>query len=150
MGDHPQPLLVEYSSRLQDGDASRKAVALDPAADSLRCSVITSYSIHYTKLYETCTPSECLIFEDSQNGLIAAGASGCIPIFIKDIKEPEPAVKALAYKSYNKMTDFLIDLVQFTPRLPMPQLNESFPQNTDNVIVGIHGFGAIGGRNNFV
>lgn len=93
----------------------------------------------------TCPPSECLIFEDSQNGLIAAGASGCIPIFIKDIKDPEPAVKALAYKAYTKMTVFLMDLIQFTPRLPMPQLNESFPQNTDNVTVGIHGFGAIGG-----
>lgn len=90
-----------------------------------------------------CQPSECLIFEDSQNGLSAAAASGGIPIFIKDIKEPEN--KLLAYRSYDKMTEFLEDFTEFTPKLPMPQLNEYFPLNEDQVIVGIHGFGAIGG-----
>lgn len=92
-----------------------------------------------------CPPEKCLIFEDSQNGLLAASASGGIPIFIKDIKEPEPEIKKLAYKSYNKMTDFLNDFITFTPKCEMPQLNEYFPQNEDNITVGIHGFGAIGG-----
>ncbi|NCB52605.1 MAG: HAD family hydrolase [Clostridia bacterium] len=92
-----------------------------------------------------CPTEECLIFEDSQNGLIAASASGGIPIFIKDIKDPEPKIKSLAYRAYDKMTDFLRDFIAFTPKLPMPLINEYFPQTEDYFAVGIHGFGAIGG-----
>lgn len=93
----------------------------------------------------SCPPEKCLILEDSQNGLLAASAAGGIPIFIKDIKEPDPEVKALAYKSYGSMPEFLQDFIPFTPKLPVPQLNEYYPQSEDNVIAGIHGFGAIGG-----
>jgi HAD superfamily hydrolase (TIGR01509 family) len=92
-----------------------------------------------------CEPGNCLIFEDSQNGLIAASAAGGIPIFIKDIKDVDPEVKALAYRSYDKITDFLDELVQQMPKLPVPNLNEQFPQSVGYVTVGIHGFGAVGG-----
>ncbi len=92
-----------------------------------------------------CPTSSCLIFEDSQNGLLAAAAAGGIPIYIKDMKDPDPKVKAMAFRSYDSMMDFVEDLTRFTPKLPMPQLNEPFPQSEDAVIAGIHGFGAIGG-----
>ena len=92
-----------------------------------------------------CAPSKCFIFEDSQNGLLSANASGGIPIFIKDIKEPDLAVKALAYKSCEKMTDFLDELIQQMPKMPIPTLNEHFPQSIGYTVVGIHGFGAMGG-----
>lgn len=94
----------------------------------------------------SCSPETCLIFEDSQNGLLAASASGGKPIFIKDIKEPDPEVKALAYKSYSNINMFLRDLIAFMPKLlPVPQLNEHYPMSKENITVGIHGFGAIGG-----
>ena len=92
-----------------------------------------------------CEPGNCFIFEDSQNGLLAASASGGIPIFIKDIKEPDSEVKALAFKSYEKMTDFLDELIQQMPKMSIPNLNEHFPQSIDSTVVGIHGFGAMGG-----
>jgi mannitol-1-phosphate/altronate dehydrogenase len=92
-----------------------------------------------------CEPGNCFIFEDSQNGLLSASAAGGIPIFIKDIKEPDPEVKALAFKSYEKMTDFLDDLIRQMPKMPIPNLNEHFPQSVGYTVVGIHGFGAMGG-----
>jgi HAD superfamily hydrolase (TIGR01509 family) len=92
-----------------------------------------------------CEPANCIIFEDSRNGLIAASAAGGIPIFIKDIKELDPEIKALACKSYEKMTDFLDELSQHMPKMPMPSLNEHFPQSLGYMVAGIHGFGAIGG-----
>jgi HAD superfamily hydrolase (TIGR01509 family) len=92
-----------------------------------------------------CEPSNCLMFEDSQNGLLSASAAGGIPIFIKDIKEPDPEVKALAFKSYQKMTEFLDELISQMPKLPAPSLNEHFPQSVGYTVAGIHGFGAIGG-----
>jgi HAD superfamily hydrolase (TIGR01509 family) len=92
-----------------------------------------------------CEPRDCFIFEDSQNGLLSASAAGCTPIFIKDLKEPDPKVKALAFRSYERMTDFLDELIQQMPKMPMPSLNEHFPQSTGYNVVGIHGFGAMGG-----
>ncbi len=92
-----------------------------------------------------CSPTNCFIFEDSQNGLIAASAAGGIPIFIKDLKEPVPEVKALAFRSYRKMTDFLDELIQQMPKMSMPSLNEHFPQSLGYHVAGIHGFGSMGG-----
>jgi HAD superfamily hydrolase (TIGR01509 family) len=92
-----------------------------------------------------CEPSNCFIFEDSQNGLLAASAAGGLPIFITDIKEPDPEVKKLAFKSYRRMTDFLDELIQQMPKMSMPSLNEHFPQSLGYVIAGIHGFGSMGG-----
>ena len=39
-----------------------------------------------------CEPSNCLIFEDSQNGLLAASASGGLTVYIKDIKDHNPEI----------------------------------------------------------
>ncbi len=92
-----------------------------------------------------CETGNCFIFEDSQNGLLAASAAGGVPIFIKDIKEPVLEVKALAFRSYEKLTDFLDELIKQMPKMSIPSLNEHFPQSIGYTIVGIHGFGAIGG-----
>ncbi|MGD6853004.1 MAG: bifunctional mannitol-1-phosphate dehydrogenase/phosphatase [Candidatus Bathyarchaeia archaeon] len=92
-----------------------------------------------------CEPSNCFIFEDSQNGILAASASGGTPIYIKDIKEPDPEVKALAFRSYDKMTDLLDDFIRQMPKMDMPSLNEHFPQSVGYMVAGIHGFGAMGG-----
>lgn len=92
-----------------------------------------------------CQPEQCLMFEDSENGLTSAAKSGGVPILIKDIKELSPEVKQLAFQSYDRMTEFLADLIQCTPNLPMPKLAEQFPQTINQLKVGIHGFGAIGG-----
>ena len=92
-----------------------------------------------------CEPANCFIFEDSQNGLLAASASGGVPIFIKDLKEPDPKIKELAFRSYEKIADFLDELILQMPKMSVPSLNEHFPQSIDSNIVGIHGFGAIGG-----
>ncbi|NLF88090.1 HAD-IA family hydrolase [Candidatus Bathyarchaeota archaeon] len=92
-----------------------------------------------------CESVKCLVFEDSQNGLLAASAAGGLPIFIKDLKEPDPEVKALAFRSYAKLTDFLEELIQQMPKMPLPSLNEHFPQSIGYMVAGIHGFGAMGG-----
>jgi HAD superfamily hydrolase (TIGR01509 family) len=92
-----------------------------------------------------CVPEQCLMFEDSENGLLSAAGAGGLPILIRDIKEPAPHIKLQAFKFYEAMTGFLADLVEFTPNLPIPELTEPFPQSINDVVAGIHGFGAIGG-----
>lgn len=93
-----------------------------------------------------CEPKNCIILEDSENGLKAASDAGALPIYIKDIKEARPKFKKLAYASFDSLTEFIVnDLYKVTKKYDVPKLNEHFPQNRNNQIVGIHGFGAIGG-----
>ncbi len=93
----------------------------------------------------SCPADRCLIVEDSQNGMLAAIASGAHPVFIKDMKDIDPQIRKKAFLSYDSLRDFLKDVIPFTPALPIPSLYESFPLNTGYEIAGIHGFGAIGG-----
>ncbi|WP_124065567.1 HAD family hydrolase [Clostridium sp. E02] len=92
-----------------------------------------------------CQPESCLIFEDSENGLLAASRAGGLPIYIKDIKDARPDIKEKAWLPYESMTEFLQDLRLYTKKYPLPTLNEHFPQNNNQLAAGIHGFGAIGG-----
>lgn len=93
-----------------------------------------------------CEPSNCLIFEDSQNGLLAAEGSEAMPVYIKDMKDPKEEIKARAFKAYDNMLEFLEDLIEYTAKMPTPpKLNEHFPRRLNHMKVGIHGFGAIGG-----
>ncbi|MDN5042406.1 HAD family phosphatase [Aliarcobacter butzleri] len=39
-----------------------------------------------------CEPNKCLVFEDSQNGLISALDANTLPIYIKDIKDPNEEI----------------------------------------------------------
>lgn len=92
-----------------------------------------------------CQPEVCLIFEDSENGLLAASAANGLPVYIKDIKDARPEIKEKAYLRYESMMQVLHDLRYCTKKYPVPMLNEHFPQNCNQHKAGIHGFGAIGG-----
>lgn len=90
-------------------------------------------------------PEQCLMVEDSENGLTAAAEAGGLPVLIEDIKPPRPAVAARAFVAYGGMPDFLDDLRACTAILPAPALTEPFPAMSNGETVGIHGFGAMGG-----
>ncbi|MDN5042497.1 HAD family phosphatase, partial [Aliarcobacter butzleri] len=92
-----------------------------------------------------CEPNKCLVFEDSQNGLISALDANTLPIYIKDIKDPNEEILQKVFKSYQNMKDFVLDLALYTSKMKPPLINEHFPQSTDSFKAGIHGFGAIGG-----
>lgn len=90
-------------------------------------------------------PGECLIFEDSENGLRAAIASGALPVYVRDIKDPPEEVLEKTFFACEKLPDFLEELIKVTHKFPVPGLNERFPQGYNKMSVGIHGFGSIGG-----
>ncbi len=89
--------------------------------------------------------NQCLMFEDSENGLTSAHTSKGLTILLKDIKEPNDEMLEKAHFYYDQMYDFLNDLDQFIPVMDMPEMQEPFPQSLNQLTVGIHGFGAIGG-----
>ncbi|MFX7011562.1 HAD-IA family hydrolase [Acinetobacter baumannii] len=89
--------------------------------------------------------NQCLMFEDSENGLTSAHTSKGLTILLKDIKEPNDEMLEKAHFYYDQMYDFLTDLDQFIPVMDMPEIQEPFPQSLNQLTVGIHGFGAIGG-----
>ena len=45
-----------------------------------------------------CKPEECFVFEDSENGVRAGHAAGCITIMIPDLIEPEAGLRACCFK----------------------------------------------------
>jgi HAD superfamily hydrolase (TIGR01509 family) len=90
-------------------------------------------------------PQQCLMFEDSENGICSACDAGGITILFKDIKEPNDSMLAKANFYYQDMYECLNALDQYIPEMGMPQLQEPFPQSINQLTVGIHGFGAIGG-----
>ncbi|MGF0458079.1 bifunctional mannitol-1-phosphate dehydrogenase/phosphatase [Acinetobacter baumannii] len=89
--------------------------------------------------------NQCLMFEDSENGLTSAHTSKGLTILLKDIKEPNDEMLEKAHFYYDQMYDFLTDLDQFITVMDMPEIQEPFPQSLNQLTVGIHGFGAIGG-----
>ena len=90
-------------------------------------------------------PSECFMLEDSENGIKSAHAAGGITILFRDIKKPNANMLSLTQHYYASMQAYLDDLNQVIPVLEMPSLQETFPQTLNQLSVGIHGFGAIGG-----
>lgn len=90
-------------------------------------------------------PQQCLMFEDSENGICSAYDAGGVTILFKDIKEPSDSMLAKANFYYQDMYECLNALDQYIPEMGMPQLQEPFPQSINQLTVGIHGFGAIGG-----
>lgn len=49
--------------------------------------------------------AQCIVFEDSENGLLAASRAGTIPILVKDIKYPVPEIRKLAFREYELMNE---------------------------------------------
>ena len=91
------------------------------------------------------SPQQCLMFEDSDNGLKSASDAGGITILFQDLKTPTPEMLERADYFYLDVLSYLQDLDRCVPILPMPELHTSFPQTLNQHQVAIHGFGAIGG-----
>lgn len=88
---------------------------------------------------------DCLMFEDSENGICSAYDAGGICILLKDIKAPNKNMFAHAHYYFESMYDCLEWIDPFTANLEMPNVETPFPQTLNQLSVGIHGFGAIGG-----
>ena len=83
-------------------------------------------------------PQQCLMFEDSENGINSASEAGGVTILLKDIKEPSDQMLAQTRFYYQDMNECLNALDQYIPEMGMPQLQESFPQSLNQLTVGIH------------
>ncbi|MFE1635867.1 HAD family hydrolase, partial [Acinetobacter baumannii] len=79
--------------------------------------------------------NQCLMFEDSENGLTSAHTSKGLTILLKDIKEPNDEMLEKAHFYYDQMYDFLTDLDQFIPVMDMPEMQEPFPQSLNQLTV---------------
>jgi HAD superfamily hydrolase (TIGR01509 family) len=55
------------------------------------------------KIY--CPPENCMVLEDSGNGIIAAYRAGMIPVMVPDIIEPGEEIEAMLFKKFNSLKE---------------------------------------------
>ncbi len=54
------------------------------------------------------TPEQCVVLEDSENGIRAANAAGTCAIMIPDLIAPSVEMRKLAYKIFDSINEFLV------------------------------------------
>lgn len=59
-----------------------------------------------------CDPKECVVLEDSENGIRAAYRAGMIPIMIPDFKQPSKEIEKMLYKKFNSLSEYTDELKQ--------------------------------------
>ena len=52
-----------------------------------------------------CRSKNCIVLEDSENGIIAAYRAGMLPIMIPDITEPKEEIEAILFKKFNNLKE---------------------------------------------
>lgn len=57
-----------------------------------------------------CSPNECLVFEDSENGIKAGHAAGCITIMVPDLMEATPEILPYCSKVCSSLLEFVHNL----------------------------------------
>lgn len=54
-----------------------------------------------------CKPSECYVFEDSENGIRAGHAAGCVTVMIPDLMEASTEIQSYCRGSYSNLLQAL-------------------------------------------
>ena len=54
-----------------------------------------------------CPPQECLVLEDSPNGIRAAHAAGAKPMMIPDLTQPDEVLKKLLWAQGTTLLDVI-------------------------------------------
>ena len=52
-----------------------------------------------------CRPENCIVLEDSENGIIGAYRAGMLPIMIPDMIEPTEDIEAILFKKFNNLIE---------------------------------------------
>lgn len=52
-----------------------------------------------------CPPENCMVLEDSENGIIAAYRAGMLPIMVPDIIEPGKEIEAMLFKKFYSLKE---------------------------------------------
>ena len=52
-----------------------------------------------------CLPENCMVLEDSENGIKAAYRAGMLPVMIPDIIEPEEEIEAMLFKKFSSLKE---------------------------------------------
>lgn len=52
-----------------------------------------------------CLPENCMVIEDSKNGVIAACRAGMLPVMVPDMIEPQQDIKKMLFKQFGNLKE---------------------------------------------
>ncbi len=52
-----------------------------------------------------CRPENCIVLEDSKNGVMGASRAGMLPVMIPDMIKPQEEIEALLFNKFNNLTE---------------------------------------------
>ncbi len=52
-----------------------------------------------------CPPENCMVLEDSKNGIMAAYRAGMLPVMVPDIIKPGKEIEAMLFKKFNSLKE---------------------------------------------
>ena len=58
-------------------------------------------------------PQDCVVFEDSEAGVLAAHRAGMLPVMVPDLKQPVPEIREMAYRVLSSLNDGLPLMAEF-------------------------------------
>jgi hypothetical protein len=104
-------------------------------AKKLQCNRITlnvwCLNTSAMKFYEKMglQPEECLVLEDSPNGILAAYRAGCVPVMVPDQDGPDDEMREQIYAVADSLLK-VIDLLEVLPD-PGPEEEELEGEESD-------------------
>lgn len=53
------------------------------------------------------SPQNCMVLEDSKNGILGAYSAGCLPVMVPDLWEPDEEIERILYHKANSLYDVI-------------------------------------------
>ncbi|MBP0723993.1 HAD family phosphatase [Bacillus sp. RG28] len=107
------PLAVATSSYRESATFILKKAEVFPYFDAIICGDEVTHSKPEPEIFLKAAstlgvyPEECIVIEDSENGLIAAQKAGIRSIFVKDLVTPKNEVLAKVFKQADTLRDVI-------------------------------------------
>lgn len=112
-------IAVATATEKSRADVYLKSVGIIDYFDKFVCNAMVEKGKPAPDIYlKACEelslkPCQCIALEDSPNGIASAYNSGCLPVMVPDLSQPDRETQKLLYKKIDRL-DMLIDILKYS------------------------------------